>query len=239
MTVLTFDTRKVRVTDAQATAIATLAGTAKGGFACIKGYKPSTNVIKQPVFDITMISRISYERLCERKLNALDTITFDQVKPILSQFPALTKMSESDQRKLFEKRLQFMIGQVEANRDRSSAQHEAHRRNYVTIAQGIVGHLVCERIDGIQVPVRDSNGLFTLDHIMIAGLPVEKRTVVEGSYKVVNSRAPTLMSKAIERLLPKVSTKYRRYSLKDDNFDSVAISHAQIEPDYELVGLID
>ena len=238
MPILTFDGRKVRMTDAQAKVVATLAGTAKGGFACIHGYKPSTGIIDQPIFDVTLISRISYERLCERKLKALDAITFDQVKPILAQFPKLAKLTESEQRKLFQERLAFMTGQVEADRDRSSAQHEAHRRNYVTIAQGIIGHLVCERVDGIQQPVSDSDGVFTLDHVMVAGLPVQKRVIAEGSYKVVNSRAPTVMGQAITRLLPKVSTSYRRYSLKGENFDSVSISHAEIEPDADLVGLL-
>lgn len=243
MPVLQFDGRSVKMTEAQAATVATLAGTAKGGFACIHGYKPSSNVIEQPVFDVTLISRISYARLCERKLKALDSLTFEQAKPILVQFPKLAKLSESEQRKLFQERLAFMTGQVEADRDRSTAQHEAHRRNYVTIAQGIVGHLVCETVieDGqrLRLPVVDSDGVYTLDHIMVAGLPVQKRVIVEGSYKTVDSRAPTIMGHAIERLLPKVSTQYRRYSLKGDNFDSVSISHAQIEPDADLVGLID
>lgn len=239
MPVLQFDGRSVKMTEAQAATVATLAGTAKGGFACIHGYKPSTGVIEQPIFDVTLISRISYARLCERKLKALDSLTFEQAKPVLAQFPKLAKLTESEQRKLFQERLAFMTGQVEADRDRSTAQHEAHRRNYVTIAQGIVGHLVCEKVDGVRLPVVDSDGVYTLDHIMVAGLPVQKRTIVEGSYKTVNSRAPTIMGKAIERLLPKVSTKYRRYSLKAENFDSVSISHAQIEPDPDLVGLID
>ena len=242
MPVLSFEGRKVRMTDAQATTVATLAGTAKGGFACIHGYKPSTNVVEQPIFDVTLISRISYDRLCERKLKALDSLTFEQAKPVLAQFPKLASMSESEQRKLFQTRLAFMTGQVEKDRDRSSAQHEAHRRNYVTIAQGVIGHLVTETVeeDGkrLKLPVVDSNGVYTLDHIMVAGLPVQKRVIAEGSYKTVNSRAPTIMGHAIERLLPRVSTQYRRYSLKGDNFDSVSISQAQIEPDPELEGLL-
>ena len=245
MPVMNLDGRTIVMTETQSETIETLNKTAKGGFACIHGYKPSSNIIDQPVFDITLISRISYERLCERKLKALDAITFDQIKPILAQFPKLAKLTESEQRKLFQERLLYMMGQVESDRPRTSAQHQAHQRNYVTIAQGIIGHLVCETVvengKRLRFPIqtRDGSGSYTLDTIMLAGLPVQKRVIAEGSYKVVNSRAPTIMGQAIERLLPKVSTSYRRYSLKGDNFDRVSISHAQIDPDPELVGLLD
>lgn len=243
MPILTFDGRKVSMTDGQAEVVKTLAKTQRGGMACIHGYKPSTGVIDQPVYDITLISRINYAKLCERKLAALDTVTFDQVKPFMADYPKLAKLSESEQRKLFHERLAFLTSGAEADRDRSSAQHEAHRRNYITIAQGIIGHLAVETVveDGqrLRLPVADSDGVYTLEHIMVAGLPVNRRTIVEGSYKTVNSRAPTLMGKAIERVLPKVSTQYRRYSLKADNFDSVSISREEVEPSDDLVALID
>lgn len=243
MPVLTFEDRKVRVTDSQAEAVKTLAKTQRGGMACIHGYKPSTNVIDQPVYDVTLISRINYERLCERKLKALDGVTFDQVKPLLADYPKLSKLSEAEQRKLFHERLAFLSSQCEADRDRSTAKHEAHRRNYVTIAQGIIGHLYCETVveDGkrLRLPVANADGVYTLEHIMVAGLPVNKRTIVEGSYRQVNSRAPTLMGHAIERVLPKVSTQYRRYSLKADNFDTVSISREEIEPSADMVALMD
>ena len=243
MPVLSFESRKVRMTDAQATTVATLAGTAKGGFACIHGYKPSSKVIEQPIFDVTVISRISYARLCERKLAKLDEVSFSDVQPLLADYPQLSQLSDTEQRELFTTRLAFMQNAVSRDRDRENAQSQAHRRNYVTIAQGIIGHLVTETVEEegkrLKLPVVDSNGVYTLDHIMIAGLPVQKRVIAEGSYQTTkNPRNPTLMGAAIERLMPKVSTRYRRYSLKGDNFDRVSISQAQIEPDPELEGLL-
>ena len=234
------DGSMVWVSPEQASTIDTLIVAHGGGFSNVTGYVPSTGYVKSPVINVQILTRFDTVRLYDRRINALNAITFDDVKPFLTA-PKLTALSEAEQEDVFNARKAMEVASMMKTivGDRSDNHRKGHDRCYVTFAKGIKVHLVTEReyytdADGKSksrmVPVL-TDGYPTADSIMVMHLELNRQVVSEGERKHVNSGAPVLMSKAIKRLLNDRSVGIRALSLKPDNFEKVSISKSVIVPD--------
>lgn len=231
-----FDGRTVIMTQQQADTLDVLAETRKGGMAVIHGYEPDAagkSYTVRPKYDATVISRISVPNYYQRCLNALESIDFNQVD--FSKYPKLADLDREALLVLFNERKEFLAAGY--RRERENAHTVAHVRNYINPCQGVKGNLVTEAqmVDGrkLQIPVQDEQGRYTLKAILLEGLLVNRRRIRNGVPKPSNPRQPTLVSRAIEALMPEVSTSYRRFSLSPETFERVSIDRQTVfsEPD--------
>lgn len=238
-TLIVTDFGKVWASAQQAEAIAALEQTRKGGFARVYGYKPSTDWVESPVQDISLITRFSTEKLYQRKRAALDSISFNDVKPAIAANPKLAALSVDKQRALFHERLEQEVESLTKtlDGDRSDAHRQAHDRCYLRIADGIKVHFVTEKgADGLMHPVL-TDGFPTVASIMIMYLENSKVTRVAGVRKVVNSGASVLMKNAISKLLNEKSVGIKTLSLKEDNFERLVIDKEVVLKE-DVAGLV-
>ena len=232
ITVTADDGRKVKMTAAQAQAVQTLNASRKGGCAAVTGYSPSTNWTVPPVQDIQLLTNFSTEKLYQRRLLALENITFGDVTDKLAADPVLSGKTMSELRDIFDARKEKMMATLQKtlDGDRSDAQRQAHDRCYVHIG-GVKLHLVTEKVDGRMEPVVDREGHVRVQNVMVKYLELNVKTRQEGQRKVVNSGAPVRMGNLIESCLNKRSVGFKTLSLKEDNFESFKIDGKLIEAD--------
>jgi len=234
----TFDGRTVNMTEQQANVLDTLAETRKGGMAVIHGYSPDARgqkYIQRPVYDVTVISRIRVDRLYQRIINALEPIQFQDID--FTQSDRLSNLTVAKLQDLFNERKEFLLARY--RRERENAHTEAHVRNYISPCQGVKGNLVTEpqMVDGrkLQIPVVDADGHYSLSAILVEGLEVSRRMIQDGQLKPTNPQNKTLVMRQMERVLPKVGTSYRRFSLSPETFESVSIDRQTVFPDPDLI----
>lgn len=222
----------------QAQTLNTLAEINGGGVASIQGYSPSTGYDVRPVNNVQILTAFSTSKLYDRKIKALLAIDFADVKPLLNN-PKFDGMDDATLEALFNTRRQGSVNSMQKTLDgvRDDAYRAAHDRCYVHASKGVKVHLITEKMNGIMEPVIDQ-GYPVADSIMITALELNKTVVKEGVYKAVNSGAPVLMDKAIEKLLNKRSVGLKTFSLKSDNFDTLRIGGQQILSE-DIQGLID
>jgi hypothetical protein len=233
-TVLNLNGTDVLATDKEIAALNILMETRKGGFASVNGYKPSTNWVEAPTQNIQFMSRVSTERLYNRRVKALETLTFADVANHIASDTKLAAMSHTDLLALFNDRRQMevdsMVKTLEG--DRSDAHRQGHDRCYVHVTQGVKVNLVTEKgADGLKHPVL-TNGLPTVASIMVSALFLNVTTVMEGVRKVVNSGAPVRMSNIIAKAVDKPGLSIKMLSLKPDNFDTLTIDKQTILPEH-------
>lgn len=225
-----------RCTPAQAELLDRLTALNKGGIGSVKGYRPDGKKFvggKAPTYDLQIITRFEVRKLYERKIAALQSITFADCATDIAQHSKLSCLSSGDCLALFEQRKAEAIASMQQtlDGDRSGAHREAHDRNYVRIADGVKVNLVTEKnADGHEVPVL-TDGLPTVASILLPYLELKKTVVVESEYKPVNSGAPVLMKNIIESKLNKRSVAIKQLSLKADNFDSLNVGKQHITAD--------
>lgn len=206
----------------QAAALQTLTEAQKGGFATVRGYVATSGRVKPETANLCVMTRFSTERLYQRKIDALRNLKLSDIQAKLtnSKLKALSPTELSD---AFEERRADLIASMEKtqNGDRSDARRQAADTFYATVDDGVQVHFKTVKVPGgTNLVLKD--GLPIVESIMLPIVEISKTVLVEGEYKTVNSGVPVLISNAIESVLPK-STKYRKLSLKDDNFESLAI----------------
>lgn len=227
-TTITHNGVTFKVTGRQAGVLEKLSETNGGGFATVKGYRNSDG----QVADYSFISRFSTENLYKRKRAALEAITAGQVLENLTGSEKVAALSAADFRDTFNQRKATLLESIDKSLsgERDDAHRQAHDRNYVTIAPGVKVNFVTEKVDGKQIPVKDADGHYTAGAIMLSIIQISKTVIHDVPRKVVNSGAPVLIGKEIERLLPS-SAKIKTLSLKDDNFESLQIGGATLLPE--------
>ena len=217
------------VTEQQAESLAVLEQTRKGGCAKINGYRPSTNVIEQPIYDLQVITRFNLGNLYKRKNEALANIRFTDVEKSLDNEPKLKVLDRDEKIRLFNERKNELIESMNKtlDGDRSDAHRQGHDRCYASVSDGVKVHYKTEKgADGTKDPIL-VDGFPVADSIMLSVLELNRHTVLKGSYKTVNSGAPKLMTNAIEKVLNARSVGLKMLSLKGDNFDSLRIDGAE------------
>lgn len=225
-------TRPFLCTPAQAETLDRLATIQKGGIGTIHGYKPSSGYTKSPTKNINFISRFSMRNLYDRKVKALEAITFDDVAEYIKEDPVLSATDHATLKTLFAGRKAQEIESLTRTNsgDRDDAHREAHDRCYVTVCEGVKVNLDCRKENGIMEPVL-VNGLPVAESIMLHYLELSSTTITEGERKVTNSGASVRMKNCIERCLNKRSVGIRTFSLKADNFDSITVNRETITSD--------
>lgn len=231
---------KFWATTKQIAAIETLMAANKGGFARVNGYVSTTDYVKPQTANLTVLTRFSVENLYKRKIAALQALTFtDVMDKVLDDDAAKARAKVFDLQELqaiFAERRAKEIESMEKTLAgiRDDAHRQGHDRCYIRITDGVKAHLRTEKVDGVMVPVlRD--GVPILDSVILHAITISQDVITEGERKIVNSGIPVLISKAMERLMPK-STKIRSLALKENNFDSVMIGGNVILPQ-EMQGI--
>ena len=222
-------------TPEQANALNTLTEIRHGGCAALHGYRPTTGYTESPVINIQMITGFSYHALIERKLKALEAITYEDVRKYAMQDEKLKLLTGAKRKEIFEARKEFEMNSIRKtlDGDRDDAYRQAHDRNYVALSRGIKGHFVTERnqYTGETVPVLEK-GLPVLKNIMVSFLELNRTVVEEGVSKPKpNSGNPVRMSNCIKQVLNQRSVGYKVASLKEDNFEKLVVSKKEILPE--------
>jgi hypothetical protein len=233
-TAITHNGSSFLCTAEQAKALEVLLDTNAGGFASVKGYVSESGRTSPETADITFISRFSTEKLYQRKMEALLSMTADTVLNELRDDPKIKALTTDEFYTAFEARKAYEIESMQKTLDgvRDDARRESHDRNYLTLTSGVKVHFVTEKgSDNLTYPVLDTaTGLPIVNSIMLSTIQVSKNVLVKGEYKVVNSKVPTLISKAMEKHLPK-SCKFKNVSLKEDNFTALHIAGQELIPE--------
>lgn len=221
---------QVWITKAQMEALEVLEVAQAGGCASVNGYVPTTGYVNCPTVNIQMLTRFSYGRLLNRKMDALKAIEFADIPA--NVIPS-NKLKGKTEEEWFDVRKEQEIASMQKtlDNDRSDAHRQGHDRCYAHFAKGVSAHLVTERsTDGLMHPVL-TNGHPTVKSIMVSFLQLNRTVLVEGTRKVVNSGASVLMKNAINGVLNQRSVGIRKLSLKEDNFQSLTISKNVVLPD--------
>ena len=228
--ILAVDTNglNVWITQPQLDALKVLEVAQGGGCASIHGYIPTTGYSTYPVVDIQMLTRFSYPRLLNRKMDALKAIEFSDIPANVIPTDKLKGKTELEWFNA-RKEQEIVSMQKTLDNDRSDAHRQGHDRCYAHFATGISAHLDTVKVDGIMQPVL-TDGHPTVKSIMVSFLQLNRKVIVEGVYKSVNSGASVLMKNEINKVLNQRSVGIRKLSLKDDNFESLSISKNVVLP---------
>lgn len=211
---------KVKIPAKFQAALETLSSCGEGRFAAIKGYSPSTNYIERPIVNVTFNSRFSTMRFYQRMLDKLNILTVadfcsEENEKVLATFDT----AKAEMKASYEKTLAG---------DRSDAHRQGHDRCYQVMDNGVKLHLKTEKgADGLMVPVLDDEGNAMAESIMLSGLEISRKYVKEGKYKEVKSQSKTIMKTMIENKIG--ANKFKMFSLKEDNFESVAIDNLSLQ----------
>lgn len=225
---------RFRCTEAQRETLEKLQKIVRGGIGTVHGYVMTSGRTVPEKADIQFLTAFSTKRLYERKLAALESITFEEVAPNLTA-PKLAALTEAERRSTFDDRKQKEIDSLRKSidgTDRSDAHRQAHDRCYCEIGPGVKVHYRTEKdVDGIKQPVL-INDLPVVESIMLTIIEIKRSVIEPGEYKKVNSGAPVLTSNAIKRTMNLRSTNLKTLSLKEDNFDSLVVDHNTFLPEH-------
>jgi hypothetical protein len=225
------DGRLVKVSGPQAKAIDELAHARNGGCASVIGYRPTSNWITAPVHDIQLIAKISIKNLYQRRLKALEDISYGDIAEKVAKDEKFGDMTAASCVGIFNMRKQMLMEQIKRNLDDKpkNAHQEAHDRCYAYIGNVKV-HLITEKVDGRMEPVI-TEGTVICDNILVPYLELNVTERQAGERKKVKSGAPVLMGKFIEGALNKRSVGLKQLSLKDDNFEEFRIDRKSFLPE--------
>lgn len=218
---------KFRATKAQAEAIESLSVARAGGIATIRGYSPSTGWEVRPKYDAQLLTRFNLSNLYARKMAAISDVRFSDIAEGIAADPVLSTLSDTEAMTLFNTRKAMAVESMQKTiegSDRSDAHRAGHDRCYARMADGIRVHFVTEKdADGIMQPVL-TDGMPTVNSIMLSCLELNRTYVAQGVRKVVNSGAPKRISNLIDKTIKSKSVSFKSLSLKEGNFDSLTIS---------------
>jgi hypothetical protein len=200
-----------------------------GGIATIHGYTPTTGWELPPVNDVQVITKISIESLYRRKIQALDSVSFADVKPMLACDEKLSQLSESEARKIFNDRKQKLIDSMTKTLegDRSDSRRAAHDAHNITVTKGVKVNLKSGKI-GKEKHVIIKDGSPIAESILLNCIEISKKEIRPGVRKVVNSGVEVLMGNCIENCLNKRSVGLKTYSLDPSKFESIVVSKKTI-----------
>lgn len=212
---------------ALASVLDTLRECAGGRFAAIIGYVPvGKDWIEAPVYDATFTSRFDTQKLYQRKLEALQAITFADVAEAIAKEPKLSALDTDTLESIFNTRKAMEVASLLRTREDTAAHREGQARCHATVEDGLPHgvrvHYVTEKgADGLMYPVL-KDGLPIAESIRVHALEQSRTYRKQGTRKVVNSGAPVLMGNAIASLTNKRSVGLTSFTLRD-NFEALRI----------------
>ena len=186
-------------------------------------------IILEVLFPPSAPSRFSTTRLYERRLEALNNITFNDVKESVKSVDKLKDLDDAKVQQIFAARKAQLTTSLtnSLTGNRTTAYHKGHDRCYAKFAEGVKVHLKTEDVGGIKQPVL-VDGYPVAQSIMVSYIELNKKTIVKGEYKTVNSGAPVLMGNLITKQLNSKSHIMKTLSLKTDNFESLRIDRKEL-----------
>jgi hypothetical protein len=227
--VTALDNRSVRISPNMLDSVNVLESCKNGRVAAIHGYVPYSGYVIRPTLNIQFISKFSNDRRMERRIEALENI---HITDMPTTWIPTEKLKGKTHLQYFVERKEFELNSMRKtlNRDRSDAHRQGHDRCYVSFSKGISAHLYTAKgTDGLMHPIL-TDGLPTVESIMVSAIELNRTVVIEGEYKHVNSGAPKLTSNAINKQLNQRSVSIRKFSLKADNFDKLVIDRNAMIP---------
>lgn len=229
-TLIDVDGAKFWATSEQAQSIAVLIESRKGGFARIYGYVAKSGRLTPTVYDATVTTRFSYEKLVARKREATEAVTLNEILPFCRDNPKVKTATLDFLEATFAERKQDEVNSY--NGQGNDAQREGHARCYAHVSDGVAVHYVTAKgDDGLMHPII-TDGFPTADAIMLNCLELSRNVREAGTYKTVNSGLPVIISNAIKAALKaKGIRSMNRVSLKDGSFERLAIDGDVVLPE--------
>ena len=227
------DGNQFRATVAQKEAIESLTVARAGGIATVYGYVAESGRVKPETYDAQILTRFSIPNLYKRKMLALADVTLSSIRDGVAKDPVLSKLGDAELVTLFNERKKSesdSMNKTLEGDDRSDSHRAGHDRCYARLADGIKVHYVTEKVDGIMQPVL-TNGLPTVNSIMVAYLELNKTVRVPGEYKVVNSKAPVRINNLINQQVNSKSVGLKYLSLKEGNFERLVVARKSYLPE--------
>lgn len=205
-----------------------------GGIGTIYGYRPTSGYSVSPVMDVQVITRISVEALYKRKIAALESVSYSDVKEFIekSNDSKLSSLDAKVAEDLFNDRKNRLIASMKKTLegDRSDAARQGHDRNNITVCKGVKVNLEGRTVDGIKHPnLFDGYPIAATINLMC--IEIGRTVRQEGVYKTVNSGAPVLVENLIEKQLNSKSIGLKTFSLDSSKFEKIVVAKKSITRD--------
>jgi hypothetical protein len=209
----------------------------RGQFAFITGHVSGLNdksCLKPHVSNMLMIANPRYERYLKRMKNAIEMMTAESFVGKLSttMFDRIAEKLENQTiSELFEICKVKMLSDIYAKLfgDFHSASAEAHDTCYCNV-NGWKCHLITSdtKVGGKvrKAPVYDTNGLMTIQSVILPFYCIKRWTTDAGVWKPVNSAPATLVKRAIEKQTE--VSDWKVFSIQKHNYSRLAIQGAVI-----------
>lgn len=221
-------------TEAQAKTLDSLCDVIKGGIGTIHGYTATSGRTVPEVADLQFITAFSTENLYKRKAAALEGLNYSDIAEFAERSEKVSMLSQDEREQLFETRKAQELNSLQTtlSGDRSDAHRQGHDRCYCYVGKGVKVHYITEdekytaedgKTKKRKVPVL-TDGLPTVDSIMLTILELNRTVKQKGVYKPVNSGASVLVKNAMLKALNLRSIGLKTLSLKHDNFESLVVS---------------
>jgi hypothetical protein len=233
-TLHTLNGKKLWIRPRDLNAVEVISKANSGGFATVKGYKPTTDYVTPPTVDINFISRFSTERLYERKLKALKELSFNDVS---LDHPKLKALSSNEAMALFASCIGKMVESMDKSLKgvRDDAHRIAHDTFYFGFAAGAKLHFMTEKgnLGGKELVL--VNGHPVVESVMVSIIEISRKVVQEGVYKTTNSGEKVLMDNAINKALKSKTVSMKTISLKENNYEALNIGGESVSPEVEAL----
>lgn len=233
---------EVQIDEKLAAVLDMVASNQRGRFAYVAKHQSGlgdSSCLEPAVSDKWFISNPSYSKYLIRKSAAILAVT-DEAEVAANVSTALwdeitAKRGNLTVGQLFCKAKAELLASIVTTQagDRTDGFRTGHDACYAYFTGGDVEvkiHLFTEKDgEGHMRPVL-VNGLLLANSIMLPYFLINKRVISAGVYKPVNSRALTLMKRAIETTIDKVHgvKDWTNLSLGAGNFESVSLNNQQI-----------
>jgi len=225
----------INVSDSTAMVIDAVNDTQRGSFGYIQnhvsGEPGKEKCIRPKVSNIWFLTNPRYDRWLARKREAVTALTVDTVSAGSGKL--WEKMREkagkdADITALFEKAQKDILdsaAKTEAG-DRSDGHRKGHDRCYVRLGNVTIHLVTAPDETGIMVPVRDERGRMSAEGCMLPFYAIKRVYSDEGEYGKVDSRALTLMKKAIEKTTGLYD--FKTFNLSKANFTAITFNSQTI-----------
>lgn len=222
---------EISVTDSIAKVIDAINETGRGQFGFIKnhvsGEVGKDKCIRPKVSDMWFLTNPRYDRWLARKREAVTALDVETVAARSSKL--WDKMREkagknADITALFEKAKKEILDSVAKTEagDRSDGHREGHDRCYVRLGNVTIHLATAPDSNGLMAPVRDERGRMIAEGCMLPFYAIKRVYSDEGEYGKVDSRALTLMKKAIEKAT--CLHDFKTFNLAKANFTTITFN---------------
>lgn len=226
---------EISVSDSIAKVIDAVNETGRGQFGFIKnhvsGEVGKDKCIRPKVSDMWFLTNPRYDRYLARKREAITGLDVSKVSEKAGKLWDKVREKagkDADITALFEKAKKDILdsaAKTEAG-DRSDGHREGHDRCYVRLGNVTIHLATATDTNGLMTPVRDERGRMVAEGCMLPFYAIKRVYSDEGEYGKVDSRALTLMKKAIEKATG--LHDFKTFNLSKANFTTITFNSRTI-----------